>query len=204
MRPQRRVMARHRMLKTGSIEFSETAIECTVRNMSEAGAALEVVSPIYIPDRFTLFIQSEQSKLTCRIVWRTGKRMGVAFRWGRYPTIHWWSPRPTVHNAAQLHHWYLHFSTAVQAEEFGCLGASAERKYIRPSLSPTPSIESAAMVREGFAKQWNGRKKISLGEVRQWTFAGCSFIARITSAAMTSRSAPSMAPITSGYPISSP
>jgi hypothetical protein len=80
MRPQRRVMARHRMLKTGSIEFSETAIECTVRNMSEAGAALEVVSPLYIPDRFTLFIQSEQSKLTCRIVWRTGKRMGVSFR----------------------------------------------------------------------------------------------------------------------------
>jgi hypothetical protein len=68
------------MLKTGSIEFSETAIECTVRNMSEARAALEIVSPLYIPDRFTLFIQSEQSKLTCRIVWRTGKRMGVSFR----------------------------------------------------------------------------------------------------------------------------
>jgi hypothetical protein len=80
MRPQRRVMARRRMLKTGSIEFSETAIECTVRNVSEAGAALEVVSPLYIPDRFTLFIQSEQSRRTCRIVWRTGKRMGVAFR----------------------------------------------------------------------------------------------------------------------------
>jgi hypothetical protein len=80
MRPQRRVMARRRMLKTGSIEFSETAIECTVRNVSEAGAALEVVSPLYIPDRFTLFIQSEQSKRTCHIVWRTGKRMGVSFR----------------------------------------------------------------------------------------------------------------------------
>jgi PilZ domain-containing protein len=77
MRPQRRVMARRRMLKTGSIEL---AIESTVRNKSEAGAALEVVSPLYIPDRFTLFIQSEQSKLTCRIVWRTGKRMGVSFR----------------------------------------------------------------------------------------------------------------------------
>jgi hypothetical protein len=37
------------------------------------------VSPLYIPDRFTLFIQSEQSKRTCHIVWRTGKRMGVVF-----------------------------------------------------------------------------------------------------------------------------
>jgi hypothetical protein len=79
MHPQRRVMARRRLLKTGSIEFSDTAVECTVRNVSEVGAALEVVSPLYIPDRFTLFIQSEQSKRTCRIVWRTGKRMGVAF-----------------------------------------------------------------------------------------------------------------------------
>jgi hypothetical protein len=80
MHPQRRVMARRRLLKTGSIEFSDTAVECTVRNVSEVGAALEVVSPLYIPDRFTLFIQSEQSRRTCRIVWRTGKRMGVAFR----------------------------------------------------------------------------------------------------------------------------
>jgi hypothetical protein len=47
--------------------------------MSEAGAALEVVSPLFIPDRFTLFIQREQSRRACRIIWRKGRRMGVAF-----------------------------------------------------------------------------------------------------------------------------
>jgi hypothetical protein len=79
MLPQRRNATRRRVLKTGSIEFADTAIDCTVRNMSMGGAALEVVSPLYIPDRFTLFIPSEQSKRTCHITWRTGKRMGVVF-----------------------------------------------------------------------------------------------------------------------------
>jgi hypothetical protein len=79
MRHLRRIAPRRRVLKTGSIEFVDAAIECTVRNMSESGAALEVMTPLYIPDRFTLFIQSEQSKRACRIVWRTGKRIGVAF-----------------------------------------------------------------------------------------------------------------------------
>ena len=79
MLPHRRKAPRRRVLKTGSIEFGDTAIECTVRNMSAMGAAIEVVTPLFIPDRFTLFIQSEQSRQTCRIVWRTGRRMGVAF-----------------------------------------------------------------------------------------------------------------------------
>jgi hypothetical protein len=79
MLPHRRNAPRRRVLKTGSIEFADTVIECTVRDMSDSGAALQVVSPLYIPDRFTLFIQSEQSKRTCRIAWRAGKRMGVTF-----------------------------------------------------------------------------------------------------------------------------
>jgi PilZ domain len=79
MLPHRRKAHRRRVLKTGSLEFSGTAIECTIRDMSEAGAAIEVVSPLYFPDRFTLFIQREQTRRACRIVWRTGKRMGVVF-----------------------------------------------------------------------------------------------------------------------------
>lgn len=80
MLPHRRKAPRRRVLKTGSIEFADTAIECTVRNMSATGAAIEVVTPLFIPDRFTLFIQSEQSRRACRVVWRSGRRMGVAFQ----------------------------------------------------------------------------------------------------------------------------
>jgi hypothetical protein len=50
-----------------------------MRNVSETGAALEVVTPLYIPDRFTLFVQSDQTKRACRVVWRKQKRIGVTF-----------------------------------------------------------------------------------------------------------------------------
>jgi hypothetical protein len=52
------------------------------RNLSETGAALEIVTPLFIPDRFTLIVQTEQLKRPCHIVWRKEKRLGVAFdRW---------------------------------------------------------------------------------------------------------------------------
>jgi hypothetical protein len=74
-----RIAPRRRVLKAGSIQFGGGAIDCTVRNLSETGAALEVVSPLFIPDRFTLVIQTEQLKRACHIVWRKEKRIGIAF-----------------------------------------------------------------------------------------------------------------------------
>ena len=74
-----RITPRHRVLKAGTIEFGGGGLDCTVRNLSETGAALEVVTPLFIPDRFTLFIPSDQFKRPCHIVWRKEKRIGVAF-----------------------------------------------------------------------------------------------------------------------------
>jgi hypothetical protein len=74
-----RVAPRHRVLKAGTISFADAAIDCTVRNLSETGAALDVVSPLFIPDRFTLCIQTAQFERPCHIVWRKERRMGVAF-----------------------------------------------------------------------------------------------------------------------------
>lgn len=74
-----RAADRKRVLKAGSIEFGGGAIDCTVRNISETGAALEVVSPLFIPDRFTLFIQTDHVRRPCHIVWRKEMRIGVAF-----------------------------------------------------------------------------------------------------------------------------
>jgi PilZ domain len=76
---QTRVVPRRRRLKAGTIEFGGGGIDCTVRNISETGAALEVVSPLFIPDRFTLFVPSEQLIRPCRIAWRKQKRIGVTF-----------------------------------------------------------------------------------------------------------------------------
>ena len=67
------------MFKAATIEVGGGGIACTLKNLSETGAQLEVISPLYIPDRFTLFILSDQFKRRCRIVWRREKRIGVAF-----------------------------------------------------------------------------------------------------------------------------
>jgi len=61
------------------IEFGGGGIDCTVRNLSETGAALEVVTPLFIPDRFTLFAPSDLFKQPCHVVWWMEKRIGIAF-----------------------------------------------------------------------------------------------------------------------------
>lgn len=76
---EHRITSRRRILKAGSIEFAGSEIACTVRNLSESGAALEVVTPLFIPDRFTLVVPSEPLKRPCHIVWRKEKRIGIAF-----------------------------------------------------------------------------------------------------------------------------
>ncbi|KJC60171.1 pilus assembly protein PilZ [Bradyrhizobium sp. LTSPM299] len=76
---EHRGTSRHRVLKAGTIEFGGGAIDCMVRNISETGAALEVVTPLSIPDKFTLYVPSDQLKRQCRIVWRKEKRIGVTF-----------------------------------------------------------------------------------------------------------------------------
>jgi hypothetical protein len=71
---------RHRVLKGGTIAFNGAAgISCTVRNMSNSGAALDVISPVGIPPDFTLVIDGDRAAKPCHVVWRKEKRIGVAF-----------------------------------------------------------------------------------------------------------------------------
>jgi PilZ domain-containing protein len=70
---------RFRVFKVGTIEFSGNAIPCTVRNLSASGAALEINSPLWFPDSFTLGIASDGLHRACHVVWRREKRIGVAF-----------------------------------------------------------------------------------------------------------------------------
>src|SRR5882757_8772387 len=79
MDDEHRVAPRRRVLKAGTISFGGGAIDCIVRNLSATGAALEVTTPLFIPDRFTLVIPSEQWKRQCRVAWRKEKRIGVTF-----------------------------------------------------------------------------------------------------------------------------
>ena len=76
---EHRIAPRRRMFKAGTIEFGGGGIDCTVKNLSDTGAALEILSPLYVPDRFTLFVPTDQFKRRCHIVWRKERRIGIAF-----------------------------------------------------------------------------------------------------------------------------
>ena len=75
----RRKAQRFRVFKAGTIEFSGKAIPCIVRNVSASGAAIEVRTPLWFPDHFTLGIASDGTRRACHIVWRDEKRIGLAF-----------------------------------------------------------------------------------------------------------------------------
>lgn len=76
---EHRSATRQRVLKAGTIEFQGGAIDCTVRNLSPSGAALEVASPLGIPETFELVIPADRGHFHCRVVWRRPQRIGVAF-----------------------------------------------------------------------------------------------------------------------------
>jgi hypothetical protein len=78
---EKRKVQRHSTLKAGSISFNRTGgIDCRVRNLSPAGACLEVASQVGIPDEFVLVIDVDHLKQPCHVIWRTSTRMGVEFR----------------------------------------------------------------------------------------------------------------------------
>jgi PilZ domain len=70
---------RRRALKSGTIGFGTTSVPCIVRNLSATGAALEINTPLWFPDRFTLIVPSDGLRKPCQIVWRRERRLGVAF-----------------------------------------------------------------------------------------------------------------------------
>ena len=77
---EKRKALRHRTLKAGSIRFNRAGgIDCRVRNLSPAGACLEVASQLGIPDDFVLVIGVDHLTRSCHVIWRTATRMGVAF-----------------------------------------------------------------------------------------------------------------------------
>jgi hypothetical protein len=55
---EKRTTNRNRVFKAGTIEFGGGAIDCTIRNVSSDGAALDVASPVGIPEKFTLVLPS--------------------------------------------------------------------------------------------------------------------------------------------------
>lgn len=76
----RRILYRGRTLKGGFIVLGERAprLECTVRNLSKAGAALRVSTTFGLPQHFDLVVNGIVRR--CRSQWRTDNRIGVVFK----------------------------------------------------------------------------------------------------------------------------
>jgi hypothetical protein len=78
---ERRKLHRARTLKGGRIVFNRGfgAAECTVRNLTDFGALLEIGEVFGLPSEFELQINLELRRHSCRVIWRDGQRLGVIF-----------------------------------------------------------------------------------------------------------------------------
>jgi hypothetical protein len=76
---ERRTETRRRVFKAGVITFDGAGIACTVRNMSNRGAALDIANAAMIPPRFRLAIKTDDFIARCRVIWNNGQRVGIAF-----------------------------------------------------------------------------------------------------------------------------
>jgi hypothetical protein len=76
-----RTANRRPALEVAMIRSGDMSVCCTVRSLSETGAALDVGAHSDIPDRFTLIAFLTKKKIySCTVVWRKKTRIGVSFR----------------------------------------------------------------------------------------------------------------------------
>jgi hypothetical protein len=77
----KRISPRQRVLKSGKIVFAggSFSIDCTIRNVSDTGARLQVPTTVAIPDKFTLVDGQSGKRREVKVVWRKGDLIGVHF-----------------------------------------------------------------------------------------------------------------------------
>lgn len=81
---ERRRTQRETTAKPGSVSFGVAAIvECSVLNLSAAGACLEFAFRPVLPKGFSVVMKPEYIRRSCRVAWQTGSRVGVEFVAGR-------------------------------------------------------------------------------------------------------------------------
>lgn len=76
---EKRTSQRYRVFKGATIAFEGSGIACTIRNMSAGGAAIELEAPVTLPQSFTLSITRDNVVRNCRPIWRSDRRVGLAF-----------------------------------------------------------------------------------------------------------------------------
>ncbi|MBB2964961.1 PilZ domain-containing protein [Methylobacterium sp. R2-1] len=78
---EKRQEARKRTFLKGRILFNKGAstMDCLIRDLSEAGARLELSETSTLPEVFDLYIQQKDATLRSTLRWRRDGAVGVAF-----------------------------------------------------------------------------------------------------------------------------
>jgi len=72
---------RRRVLKGGNLYFNKGygAYQCTVRNLSDGGALIEMEDSSGLPSSFDFLISGEAKPVTASIAWRLRGKAGLKF-----------------------------------------------------------------------------------------------------------------------------
>jgi hypothetical protein len=77
----KRWVQRTRTLKGAKIILNNNSsvFDCTVVNLTNVGACVNVPSSVGIPNSFALSFDRVRSSRPCRVIWRTENKLGVSF-----------------------------------------------------------------------------------------------------------------------------
>jgi hypothetical protein len=78
---EKRRSQRQRVLKSGKIAYGggSIVVDCTIRNLSDSGARLQVPTSVAIPDRFEFTETATGKRCTATVMWRKGDMIGIRF-----------------------------------------------------------------------------------------------------------------------------
>jgi hypothetical protein len=77
---ERRKMTRTRVLKGAKFLLGKSSVrDCVVRNLTNAGAGVEVANTLDLPDDLNLTFDGNRTSRQCRLIWRKLNKTGVEF-----------------------------------------------------------------------------------------------------------------------------
>jgi PilZ domain len=78
---ERRALQRTRVMRRAKIiaPLSPAVIHCTIQDITNAGACLQVANTSGLPETFDLTFEHGRTRRLCRVVWRIPDKLGVKF-----------------------------------------------------------------------------------------------------------------------------
>jgi|SRR6185503_14213105 len=79
---ERRAIVRTRVNRNAEIVLGghmAEKVQCTLRDLTNAGACIALACPYAMPDTFELTLDHGRSLRPCRVRWRAHDRLGVSF-----------------------------------------------------------------------------------------------------------------------------